>query len=125
MDITPPIAADRQFIQGYGGGGFRISGVRHEGSVLVLPEQTLAWPIAAANEITRESLKPFRQAAGEVAILLLGCGSGAAIIDPELRQQIRDWGAVIEAMGTGAACRTYNVLLTEERAVAAALIAVE
>ena len=58
-------------------------------------------------------------------ILLIGCGQGAAMISPALRQALRAAGAVIDAMDTGAACRTYNVLLAEERRVAAALIAVE
>ena len=58
MDVTPPIPADRQLIQAYGEGHFRISNVVYEGSVLVLPERTLAWPVAAFAEATLASLDP-------------------------------------------------------------------
>jgi len=125
MDITPPVAADRQLIQGYGKGGFRISGVRHEGSILVLPRQTIAWPLRDIETLTIDDLGPIRDAADAAGVLLLGCGDKGALIAPDLRAEVRSWGVVIEAMGTGAACRTYNVLLSEDRDVAAALIAID
>lgn len=123
MDITPRLGPDRQLIQAYGGGGFRISQVRYEGGVLVFPDRVLPWPLRGVGELDAESLAPL-QGAG-VELLLIGCGRAAAPIPPALRQVVRAWGAVIEAMDTGAACRTYNVLLSEERRVAAALIAVD
>lgn len=123
MDITPRIAADRQLIQAYGSGGFRISQTRYEGGVLVFPDRVLPWPVRSAAELGAENLAPV-QGAG-VELLLIGCGRSTALIPPALRQTVRAWGAVIEAMDTGAACRTYNVLLSEERRVAAALIAVD
>ncbi len=125
MDITPPVGADRQLIQGYGDGGFRVSGTRHKGSILVLPRLTLAWSIENIDNLAIEDLAPVRDAVEPVGVLLLGCGATGALIDPELRARVREWGVVIEAMGTGAACRTYNVLLTEDRDVAAALIAID
>ncbi len=123
MDLTPRVAADRQVVQAYGGGGFRISQVRHEGGVIVLPDRVLAWPVQAMAELTLESLAPIRESGAE--LLLIGCGRSMAAVPPQLRQAVRQWGVVIDAMDTGAACRTYNVLLSEERRVAAALIAVE
>jgi uncharacterized protein len=123
MAITPERPADRQLIQSYQPGGFRIAGVRHEGSVLVLPEQTLAWPVGAPEQVTAESLAPIVVAEPAVEILLLGQGARFAQVAAELRQALRAAGIVIEAMDTAAACRTYNVLLTEDRRVAAALIA--
>ncbi len=124
MDITPPVAADRQLIQGYGNGGFRVSGARHDGSILVLPRLTLAWPLDNIANLGIDDLTPIRDAGDAVGVLLLGCGGRGALIAPDLRAEVRTWGVVIEAMGTGAACRTYNVLLSEDRDVAAALIAV-
>ena len=62
--------------------------------------------------------------AGSVELLLIGTGARMSQIDRELRQTLRADGVVIEAMDTGAACRTYNVLMAEGRRVAAALIAV-
>ncbi len=125
MDITPPVAADRQLIQGYGDGGFRVSGSRHNGSILVLPRQTVAWPVSDIMALTLDDLSPLQDTDDPVNVLLLGCGTGGALIKPDLRAKVREWGIVIEAMGTGAACRTYNVLMSEDRDVAAALIAID
>ena len=124
MDITPPVAADRQLIQGYGDGGFRVSGRRHMGSILVLPHLTLPWPLDDIANLSLEDLGPIRDASEPVGVLLLGCGNVGGLIAPNLRAEVREWGVVIEAMDTGAACRTYNVLLSEDRDVAAALIAI-
>jgi uncharacterized protein len=123
MDVTPQIPADRQLIQGYGDGGFRITGARHEGSVLVLPGRTHAWPVRRLSEATRASLEPLIESRA-VDLLLVGCGGGIQPLPPGLRQELRAAGMVVELMDTGAACRTYNVLLAEERRVAAALIAI-
>lgn len=124
MDITPVVAADRQLIHGYGDCGFTISGIRHEGSVLVLPKQTLAWPVTAVADVTVESLAPLLAAEPRPAVLMLGCGKGMSLLPREVKAALRAAGIVVEPMDTGAACRTYNVLLTEGRDVAAALIAV-
>ncbi len=118
MDITPVVSADRQLIQGYGDNGFTISGRRHEGSVLVLPDRALAW----SGELTAEALAAVMEAG--IEILLVGCGQGLSPLPRELKAALRAAGIVAEPMDTGAACRTYNVLLTEDRRVAAALMAV-
>lgn len=124
MDFTPIIPAERQVIQAYGDGHFRISGVVHEGSVIVLPERTLAWSAKATVGLTLDSLAGVVAAEPRVELLLIGCGHGPAPIAAELRAALRARGIVVEVMDTGAACRTYNVLLAEERRVAAALIAI-
>ncbi len=74
-------------------------------------------------EATLERFAPV-VARGDVEILLLGCGRRMGILPPALRQGLRASGIVVDAMDTGAACRTYNVLLAEERRVAAALIGI-
>jgi len=124
MDITPIIPAERQVIQAYGDGHFRISGVVHEGSVIVLPERTLAWPATALAGLTIESLEGVLAAEPRVELLLVGCGREPGPIAADLRAALRARGIVVEVMDTGAACRTFNVLLAEGRRVAAALIAV-
>ena len=58
-------------------------------------------------------------------ILLIGCGPASALLAPAIRRMLEEAGLGVEIMDTGAACRTFNVLLSEDRAVAAALIAVE
>ena len=114
----------RKVINGYGDGGFRIAGERIEGSVIVFPQRFVVWPVSDAASLRAEDLEPLIQAAGEIDILLLGCGSGAPVFDPALRGLLREHRIALDAMDTGAACRTYNILLTESRAIAAALIAV-
>jgi uncharacterized protein len=121
MDVTPLIPAGRQVIESYGAAGFHVTGVAFSGSVLVFPDATLDWPVAAMAELTADSLAPVA-ARGDVEILLLGCGRRMAPVPALLRQALKAKGIVLDAMDTGAACRTYNILLAEERRVAAALI---
>ena len=127
MDVTPLIPQGKQVIDAYGDGGFRVSGTRVEGSVIVFPDRLFVWSAAALAEVTAATLDAVKTAgmAGQVDLLLLGTGSRMAQIDRGLRQDLRVAGVVIEVMDTGAACRTYNVLLAEGRKVAAALIAVQ
>lgn len=123
MEITPEIPQDRQVIESYGEGRFRISGRAHQGSVLVFPDRTLAWPVAAMPELSIEALAAVVDADPPVEILLIGCGARLALLPGPLRQELRAHGIGCDTMDTGAACRTYNVLLAESRRVAAALIA--
>ncbi len=125
MDISPLIPADRQVIESYGGGGFQVSGQRHRGSVLVFPDETLAWPVADVADVTLDSLRPVWEGARGVEVLLLGCGAAPAPVTSALRAALREQGVALEAMDSGAACRTYNILLSEERQVAAAVIAID
>jgi uncharacterized protein len=126
MDVTPLIPAGRQMVESYGDGRFRISGRVFEGSVLVFSDRTLAWPVRDAGAVTAESLAGVAAAgqAGAVDLLLIGCGPQMAPLPGALRKALRDSGVVTEAMDTGAACRTYNVLAAEGRRVAATLIAI-
>ena len=112
-------------IETYGGGRFRISGQIYQGSVIVRPTATISWPVHSMADLSLPSFSAILQAEAPVEILLLGCGPRLAMVPSSLRQGLRASGIVVDAMDTGAACRTYNVLLAEERRVAAALIAVE
>ncbi len=124
VDITPLLPNGRQIIESYGEGRFRVSGTQHQGSILVLPDRTLAWPVSDPTGLTQESLAPIVEAEPRVELLLIGCGPRLVLLPAALRNGLRQQGIVCEAMDSGAACRTYNVLLAEGRAVAAALIAV-
>jgi uncharacterized protein len=121
MDLTPIVPPGRQIIERYAASGFRISGVVHHGPVLVFPDRTLAWAVTDAAALSAESLSPVA-AYGGVQILLLGLGQGGGAVPAALRAALRAAGIVVEAMSTGAACRTYNVLVAEDRRVAAALL---
>lgn len=121
MELTPLIPADRQVIERYGASGFRVAGVIHRGSVLVFPDRTLPWAATSAASVTWESLAPVLEHGG-VQILLLGLGRRPGMVPGALRTALRNAGIVPEPMDTGAACRTYNVLLAEDRRIAAALL---
>lgn len=124
-DITPDIPEGRQLIQGYGAGGFRIAGQRYEGSVIILPTRTLPWTVENFVDVLPENLGPIYEAADRIEVLLIGCGTRMAPPSVLIREAMQPLGIVPEFMDTGAACRTFNVLLSEDRAVAAALLAVE
>ncbi|GAB5469445.1 MAG: Mth938-like domain-containing protein [Rhodospirillales bacterium] len=126
MDVTPRVAEGRQLIESYGNGGFTVSGLRHQGSILVLPDRTLAWPVADFEAATPESLGLLRDLEEPVEVLLLGCGPQQLFLPPARRQAFKDvLGLVVECMASGPACRTYNILATEDRRVAAAVMAVD
>jgi len=124
LDITPRLAPGRQYIQGYGDGWFRIAGQVYEGSVIVLAETTQAWSVTEADGVTAESLSPVIAEGSAVELLVVGCGATFTPPPKGLREALREHRLALEWMDTGAACRTFDVLLTEGRAVAAALIAV-
>ena len=117
-----PALPDRQVIQSYGDGRFRISGAVYINPLIVTIYKVFAWPVADLSALTLESLAPAREAG--IDILLLGCGATAAMMPATLRQALRREGITLDAMGTGAACRTFNVLSAEARRVAAALMPV-
>lgn len=121
MDLIPLVPAGRQLVERYGPSGFRIAGIVWRGPVLVFPDATQPWAVVDAAAVTRESLLPI-VAHGGVRILLLGLGRRMTMAARGLRFALRTEGIAIEPMDTGAACRTYNVLVAEERRVAAALI---
>jgi len=126
MDLTPLLPAGRQIVESYGSGGFRVSGRAFTGSILVFPDRTTAWPVADPAALTVESLAEVVSGAqaGTVDLLLVGCGPRTALVPAPIRKVLRAAGVLAEAMDTGAACRTYNVLMADGRRVAAALIAV-
>lgn len=112
-------------IDAYGNGGFRFAGISHRGSLLCLPSGMQAWEVTEAGQISLDSLAPVFAQADRIDVLLIGVGPDIAAIPASLREALRARGMMVEAVNTGSAIRTYNVLLAEERAVAAALIAVE
>jgi len=124
MDLNPRLAPGRQLIQAYGDGGFVIAGQRWQGSVLVFPETTQAWACPDFAALGLDVLAPVVDATLIPELLLVGCGPLLRPLPPTLRAALAAAGIRVETMDTGAACRTFNVLLTEERRVAAALFAV-
>jgi uncharacterized protein len=105
-------------IDGYGPGFFRVSNQVIEGAVLVTAERASQWGGV-------DDLEPLLALAGEVDVIFLGMGSDIAHAPAELRNQLEALGVGVEVMNSPAACRTYNVLLSEGRRVAAALLPLE
>jgi uncharacterized protein len=112
-------------IEAYGDGGFTIGGVRSSGSILVFPGRVEAFSASEFNEITLDSLAEVFRQDPAIELLLVGCGAVQGLPSGALRQGLSKAGVVADFMNTGAACRTFNVLLAEDRRVAAALIAVD
>lgn len=112
-------------IDAYGDGGFRFAGMSHRGSLLCLPTGMHAWSARQPADITRDSLAPVIALGDGIRVLFIGMGTTSGLLPAELRRDLRATGLVVEAVSTGAALRTYNILLAEGRAVAAALLAVE
>jgi uncharacterized protein len=112
-------------IDAYGNGGFRFADMSHRGSILCLPSGIYAWPVSNAEDIDAVAFAPVFAEKDEVGLLVLGTGRRQIFPGPELRRAFMDVNIALEAMDTGAAARTYNVLLAEGRPLGAALIAVD
>jgi uncharacterized protein len=126
MEINTVSSRDYQVIESYGSQGFRVSGQRFAGPILVLPRRTVAWPVSDPASIVIDSLAGVVDEDPRVEVMLLGTGARMIMLDGALRAGLRQaYGFSLEMMDTGAACRTYNVLLAEGRPVAAALFPVE
>jgi uncharacterized protein len=112
-------------IDAYGNGGFRFAGMSHRGSLLCLPDGIWAWPVTSHAELSEDTLAEILAQAAELDIVLIGTGRELWVMPEPLRQQFRAQHLTADTMPTGAAVRTYNVLVAERRRVAAALIAVD
>jgi len=112
-------------IDGYGNGGFRFANMSHRGSLLCLPTGMHKWDVTSPADITMTNLQPVFDTADKIDVLLVGLGKDIAGFPKPIRQALRDRNIIVEAIATGGAVRTYNILLGEKRAVAAALIAVD
>lgn len=122
MDITPLVPEGRHVIESYGADGFRINGERHQGPVIVWPEGVVPWAVSDIASAGIETLDAMFAAEPPIEILLLGSGVAFEMAPAALRQALGARSIALESMDTGAACRTYNVLMAEDRRVAAALI---
>lgn len=122
--IHQPPTGGRPLVQGYGEGGFRVSGQRYQGSILLLPDRTESWAVQTMAGLTITSLQPLMDVAPALELLIIGCGARLALAPVTLRDVFRAKGIGVETMDTGAACRTYNVLAGEERRVGAALMGI-
>ena len=112
-------------IDAYGNGGFRFADMSHRGSIICLPSGIHGWTPADPAALTIDDFELLLAESDAIEILLVGMGPDLRPLPADLRKRLREAGISADPMSTGAAVRTFNVLLAEERAVAAALIAVE
>jgi len=123
--VQAPHLPRQALIDAHGGGGFRFAGMSHRGSLLCLPDGIWAWPVTAPAELTEETLSQVFACADELDFFVLGTGSAPWIMPEPLRMRFRDARISADCMTTGAAVRTYNVMLMENRRVGSGLIAIE
>jgi len=112
-------------IDSYGNGGFRFADMSHRGSILCLPSGIYGWEPKDPPAVDIDDLAKVLAKSDEIEILLIGTGRDLRPLPKTVREALRAAGISSEPMSTGAALRTFNVLLAEERAVAAALVAVD
>ncbi|UXT22296.1 hypothetical protein FY140_16295 [Agrobacterium tumefaciens] len=125
IEIRPAHFPGRAPIDAYGNGGFRFADMSHRGSLLLLPSGIYGWEPVDAEELTVGHFEKVLAEAQDIEVLLIGTGDGMRVLPKELRAAFKEAGISVDPMSTGAAVRTYNIMLSESRAVAAALIAVE
>lgn len=106
---------------GYGEGYVMINKIRHEQNLIVLPDEIIEqWPVESATTLSLDDFDSVLLRKPE--IILLGTGTQLNFPDYSLMAKIIQSGVGFEVMDTQAACRTYNILVEEDRQVAAAII---
>jgi uncharacterized protein len=125
LGADQPHLPHQTVINSHGEGGFRFDGMSHRGSLLCLPDGIWAWPVAKIGDLTEDALALVFARVGALDFFILGTGSTHWNVPPLLRARFRDAHISLDAMTTGPAVRTYNVMLMESRRVGAGLIATQ
>ena len=111
-------------IDAYGDGGFRFGGMSHRGSLLCFPDGIWAWPVRNVTELTPEALSAAFDRAANLDFFILGAGRDPWVLPVHIREHFHAVALSVDCMATGAAVRTYNILLAENRRVGAGLVAI-
>ena len=123
MDVTPLVQQGQSIIQSYSGGSFRVSGNVYEGGVTVLPDAVEPWAYAGAiADLTMDDMDAVMPHMTAADVVLMGCGAQMQFLPKDVRVALREQGITVDMMDTGAACRTFNVLIAEGRRVVAVLL---
>jgi uncharacterized protein len=122
--LRPARFPGRAPIDAYGNGGFRFADMSHRGSLMCLPSAILGWDMASAADFSIDAFAAALDRDSGLEVLLIGTGVDIVPLKPEIKAAFRERSIMADAMNTGAAVRTFNVLLAEGRAVGAALVAV-
>jgi len=125
MEIRDAHFPGRAPLEAYGDGGFRFANMSHRGSLLCVPSGIYGWSVSEPADFSEEAFQKVFEEQADIEVLLIGTGSDLAPLPSALKDRFREVGILADPMSTGAAVRTYNVLLSEDRAVATALLAVD
>lgn len=121
MKLHPETRSGLNFITACDGPHVQVNETRHAAPLIVLPQQLIAaWAPASFDELTAEHFTKLSELGME--IILLGTGAKQRFPHPRLTRALMEKRIGLEVMDTGAACRTYNILVSEGRSVAAALL---
>lgn len=113
----------RHGLDAVGGGGFRFADMSHRGSIMILPSGIHAWSMTAVSDLIPSSFDLLFKEAQSIDFFIIGTGEQLVRLDEALTWRFHEFGFQFDVMSTLAAARTYNVLVAEQRRVAAALIA--
>lgn len=125
MNMGSTFTREMTQIRSYGSGGFLLETGYHQGSLWICGDKSGDWEINDVGEITTDSLMPILEENPDLEIVLIGTGAQGVLLPANIKASLKRLGVGVDAMDTGAACRTYNILASEARRVAAALIAIE
>lgn len=125
MEIRKAHFPGRAPLDAYGNGGFRFANMSHRGSILCVPSGIYGWDVQDPSDVSLETFEKVFEEDGDIEVLLIGTGVDLRPLPADLKDRFREAGILADPMSTGAAVRTFNVLLSEGRAVAAALLAVD
>ena len=121
----PRFLPGRHLIDSFGNGGFRLGGVSHQGSLLITPSGVRALPVVDVSDLNVEHLAQVVAEKPDIDMVLIGTGREMLPLPNAVMQLLRGEAVAYDIMSTNAAVRTYNVVLEEERRVAAIIIAVD
>ncbi|MBN9670484.1 Mth938-like domain-containing protein [Roseibium aggregatum] len=125
MEIRKAHFPGRAPLEAYGNQGFRFANMSHRGALLCVPSGIYGWDVTDSSGFGEEAFQRVFEEQADIEVLLVGTGVELKPLPEDLKAMFREAGILADPMSTGAAVRTYNVLLSEDRAVAAALLAVD
>lgn len=123
MDLTLQKPGDHLFIRAVSEQGIQVQEQWYQGPLIISADQLITdWPASDFDSLNAALLRPVLELQADV--VLIGTGDRQRFLSPELSMGFYQRGQGVEVMTTQAACRTFNVLVSEERRVAAALLPV-
>lgn len=125
MEIRDAHFPGRAPIDAYGNGGFRFANMSHKGALLCVPSGIYGWHVDDPSQFSEVAFERVLQEQSDIEVLLVGTGVDLRPLPSDLKTLFREASILSDPMSTGAAIRTFNVLLSEDRAVAAALLPVD